>query len=709
MIIYILLGLVLLTITVFIGIKMSEGITHPSLLIFYWVVYIATILTIANAVSTVFFYGVLRSKRGIPGDQGRVGDKGDTGLPGVCDTGCSTKACNVSILKNINNTYASLLRDYKIIKDTNTPTIKNREIIDNIKLICNSDPYKQVTSIKPGNMVNNYISDIYSKWLKVLFESDTSNNKKTIISYLETDGLEDKPDLPGNPFAEIEKYDIYYWGRERVFSPRIIEYCNNGDVNKLAPTKYTPLVKGIRTNMHTLLRNHDHFKMRKSKWKIGYYYTYKYSLFRTNPYTYDGAVYYPLGDWWVNDRYRNNLNTTNKFIETIGTEKTKRINFGSNSLFTGPNNSTLLLAADDKYLMAPLEWTKVWHSTAVNSNWATSVWVPRDYYNKKLGKWFRGCGFYVNTRDRSTSPRHLAGFNTPERQQFRLVNEDLLITRTSSDLTYLWDAKNSGVSEQLSFWLPNDPEYRTSINLPVIARSWSHPGSLKYYILNLEKFKERSVGEATFKHELVDRNQYGIGYFGLPSREEKYSIFPFLNIPMEVQLINTGNGDKLFVKHSGLNTINSYIVRRLNIGDQDLTTSFGVSSNPSVTSVNTKLSINTGNPNQIWKIECIDNNNNISTDCRSFRYLIKASERENLYLSSLMKESTTDDFIYTVKPLPAKTSENYDIKMAQFIWFKPLSATGNQLIMEIPSPSSTPTSTPTQRPSATSTPTSSSR
>ena len=58
-------------------------------------------------------------------------------------------------------------------------------------------------------------------------------------------------------------------------------------------------------------------------------------------------------------------------------------------------------------------------------------------YNKKLGKWFRGCGFYVNTNDRHTSPRHIAGFNTPERQPFRLVNEDLLISKKTSNIIEL--------------------------------------------------------------------------------------------------------------------------------------------------------------------------------------------------------------------------------------------------------------------------------
>ncbi len=657
---------------------MSEGITHPSLLIFYWVVYIATILTIANAVSTVFFYGVLRSKRGMPGDQGRVGDKGEIGLPGMCDTGCNTKACNVSIITNINDTYAKLLQPYIKSQDSNKPSIKNREILDNIKLICNSEPYKQVTAIKPGNMVNNYISDIYGKWLKVLFDSDTSSDKNNIISYLETDGLEDKPDLEGDPFAEIEKYDIYYWGKDRVFSPRIIEYCNYEDVNKLSPLKYASAVKGIRTNMYTILMYDGKFKMRKGGAKIGYYYTEHYSAYRILPYTYDGVMYYPLGDLIGNN---HSLNNTNKFIETIGDNK-KRINFGNNNLYSGPNEAVTLLAADNKYLMAPLEWDKVWYSTDANKNEPLSIWKPRDYYDKKLNKWFRGCGFYVNTQNRESSPRQLYGVNTPEKQPFRLVNEDVLITNKTGDIRLLWTDENSGAYSEISFWMPNDPNYLNTINLPILSTSWSQPKSITYYTLNLDKFKQVPINEAKFKHELTDKNEYGIGYFGLPSREEKYSIFPFLNIPLEVQLMNTGNADKIFLKHSGLNMINSYIIRRLNIGDVDLSTSFGVSNNPNIITVTTSLPINTANPNQIWQIECIDSKNNISKDCKSLRYLIKVSSRDNLYLSSLLRETTTDDFIYTVKPLPVKGTGDYDIKMAQFIWFKPLPATGNQLIME---------------------------
>ena len=91
------------------GLKLSESINHSMLKIFFWVLYIASVLTVGNIISTALFYNVLRYKRGIPGEQGRIGDKGDLGFTGVCDVGCDTKVCGITILQNINKYYSDLI------------------------------------------------------------------------------------------------------------------------------------------------------------------------------------------------------------------------------------------------------------------------------------------------------------------------------------------------------------------------------------------------------------------------------------------------------------------------------------------------------------------------------------------------------------------------------------------------------------------------
>jgi dTDP-4-dehydrorhamnose reductase len=86
--------------------------------------------------------------------------------------------------------------------------IKNYVISDKLRTICSSDAYKQVTQIKSVDTVNKYIIDIYQKWIKILIDADKTDDKKQIREYLETEGMEEEPELAGSPFKEIEKYDV---------------------------------------------------------------------------------------------------------------------------------------------------------------------------------------------------------------------------------------------------------------------------------------------------------------------------------------------------------------------------------------------------------------------------------------------------------------------------------------------------------------------
>ena len=104
-------GLVIIGIilVLYFGLKLSEDIYHPILVAFFWILYIASVLTIVNVISTGLFYNVLRYKKGVPGDQGRIGDKGDRGDTGACDINCDSKVCTLNILKEINKFYNNLI------------------------------------------------------------------------------------------------------------------------------------------------------------------------------------------------------------------------------------------------------------------------------------------------------------------------------------------------------------------------------------------------------------------------------------------------------------------------------------------------------------------------------------------------------------------------------------------------------------------------
>ena len=677
MILYIILLIILIAVAVFFGVKISEGIYHPTLLVFFWVIYIATLLTVGNAVSTVFFYNVLRTKRGIPGDQGRVGDKGDSGIGGVCDITCNTKACTFAITNAINDAYNSLVKssnkssDKTDKFDKTKATIKNREVMDNIKIICNSDAYKQVSKFKDTNTVNNYIIKIYVDWLKLLFESDKTDDKHIIIEYLETDGLEERPDLNG--FDELEKYDVYYWGRDRVFHPRVVEYCGDPDINKKMQEHYPPIIKGIRTNIYQPLLTRYRFGRKR---RFDTRHTDWLSIYRVSPYTFEGVVYYPLGDYC---NHAPNISNKNKFVETLNDEnKRSRIDFKNNEFANSPVDATILVNANNQYVRPPQDWQYIWQATKSDRNINMTVWKPKDFYDNTLNKWFRGCGTFTLFDKGMKNPREVYGYNTPEKQPIRLVAEELLIKIETGNLKYAWNDQESGQVRDVTYWTTNDQDYRNNINLPLTTNSYNKPSKLTFYKLNLDKFKELKVGSIKMNNELISNSAYGFGVLGA-DREPKYSVFSFLDIPVQVILTNSGNADKIFIRHSGLNQINSYMIQKVNIGEDELKTTFGVKSN--TYNVSQYQKYNPNDENQIWLIVCVDDNNMISKDCKSKKYLIK-SQSTDLYLTSMIDQSTTNNFIYTVKQLPSSTSKDYNSLIQQFLWIKPTSATGNHLVTE---------------------------
>ncbi len=686
-IVYIILFIVVLIISIYAGIKLSEGINHTTLLVFFWIIYIATLLTIGNAISTIFFYNVLRTKRGIPGEQGRVGDKGESGLPGVCDMTCDSKVCTLNIINGLNKYYGELTSSYfKRDSDLDIdkkPTIKNSEILDNIKIICGSNAYKEVIKYKTPQMINNYILNIYSKWLKLLFDSDKSSDKQVIIDYLETDGLQEYPTLEGDPFKEIEKYDIYYWGRDRVFHPRVIEYCNNPYINKKMYQVSPPMIKGIRTNLYNPVVSSYRFSRKKG---AGTVHTKYFSAYRVNPYNYQGTIYYSLGDYIT--RTPGSFPNKNKFIELYGVKNKNRIEYKNNALFDSPNEPTILVSGIDKYVKPPQDWDLIWtNKNRAHNKFNISFWKPKDYFDKSQNKLFKGCGIFVlqfpgewKQSNLFINPRQYYGYNTPEKQPIRLLAEELLeeIKIDNNNVSQIWNDKNSGTPESLSFWKLINSKYNLTNNRAFGIRSYKKPVGQSFYNIKDEAFGDVPVKSVNFKHELTDESNLGTGYLGTPEREEKYSIFSFLNIPLDIQLTNVGNSNKIYIKHSGLNNINSYMIRNQDGNDPDLLGAFGVSKNINNNSVETKNKYNNADPNQIWQVECVDLKNQKSSNCNDKRYFISSKDRK-LYLTSELDKSTTGRFQYFVRSLPNTNDKNYDTLITKYVWYNPLSATGNQL------------------------------
>lgn len=659
--------LVLFLGVIYYGVQLSENIKHPTLIALFWIVYIATLLTVSNIVATAFFYNTLRNKKGLPGEQGRVGDKGTKGTPGKCGVRCDGKACIAYLTDNLNKTYTDAIK--AINSKIKTSQIKNLFIQNNIKILCNSMPYSEISKYKPANILNDYIVNVYSNWIKLMIDTDKTPDKSIVRNYLETEDP-DEPQLEDNVVKEIENYDVFYWGADRIFHPRIIEICNDPNIYRVMPQDKRPKLKALRTNIYEILRGNDWMRRHDFPLNPGYRKrTQRFSIGRGQVYTFEGSTYYPLGDVL---RDIGNLPQDRKYIETYKTSEIKRVDLPSSLGSSGFDISTVLVCGSDEYLRPPLEWEVLWKS---RKRYNLSFWKPKDIFDPKLNKWFRGVGFMaVNAIWQN--PRQIYGFNTPERQPIRLVADELLNKIETSNIRQVWSDRNSGSNWDTSTWIPNHKQYIDEINLPMSVPSFARPSKLTFYTIKDEALRLQVVNPISYSDRLTSQDGLGLGYHGAPERDPKYSIFSFINLPIEVQLTNVGLGSKIFVKHSGLNIVNAYMIRQLSVGESELKGAFGKSSDPSQREISDNYNYNPNNPNLIWEIVCIDKNNKIVSDCSSQRYLIK-KRNFGQYLKAYIDKTDLDAVRYIFDSLPTQTDPKL---FEQFVWYNPKSATGNQLI-----------------------------
>jgi hypothetical protein len=664
---YLVLSIIVLALVIFYGVTLSNNIYHPTLLIFFWIIYLATVFTIGNLLATAFFYNVLRNKKGLPGDQGRVGDKGTKGVTGSCDIQCDSKVCTITILKAINKYYSSLIQSIlgNRMIGAEDLEIKNSVIADRLKNICSSDAYKEVTKIKSVDVVNKYIIDIYQKWIKLLIDSDKTDEKTQIRDYLETDGMEEEPALAGEPFKEIEKYDIYYWGGDRIFHPRVIQICSNPKIYKGIADEPKPLLKAIKTNLYTTIIN-------SNKYGGG-----NFSAFRIDPYFFDENLYYPLGDIITNSK---NFDPSNKFLERYLLKKEGKINLGGNNISNTPQTPTMLIMGSDKYVRAPLDWQLIWRSKT-NRNPVVTIWKPKDIVDTKLNVTFKACGVLVMVRSRRDywiSPRKIYGYNTPERQPIRLVSSELLEEITTQiPIRQVWNDRGSRSPNNISVWLTTDKDYLQNHNQPLAVIGYNYPRFLTFNKIKRSSFLPPNMETIQFNNNATDIDELGTGYHGVPHMQAKYSIFSFLNMPLETRLTNFANSNKIYIKHSGLNRLNSYMIRKQFPNQEKLDKAIGVKRKGP--EIDETLADNNNNPNTIWEIVCIDKNNNPSNDCTTFRYFIKSKTR-NLYLRVQADKTATGPDTFTISALPSKDNKQvFNELIKEYVWFNPLPATGNSL------------------------------
>jgi len=321
-------------IVVIFGYSLSNNIEGNIEYMIFWMLYIATILTLSILASSFFMSLTLKDLKGIPGERGEIGDSGGRGETGECEINCRDKiGYNIII-----NAIKDRLKEFEAMKSGKTPLSPlKRKINDHIRYYDNmnltSDEIleklktKYKVELKPNNKDNkevkvyinkSYISKVLSDDIieKFDFELNNSYIKEKVKTILDSDEFRDMAAYRGplklieyvkdlwlewveliynasnlkyfttvgaendfewvkdNPFNEIKKYDVFNWGLSNKTRPRVInvkeKYKKKVELGKEAFEDYTNL-----KNPKVVGRAHPDNKARLKIMRTNnYYFTY---------------------------------------------------------------------------------------------------------------------------------------------------------------------------------------------------------------------------------------------------------------------------------------------------------------------------------------------------------------------------------------------------------------------------------------------------
>ena len=238
--------LVMFCVYVLIGLYITDGIESLVQISLTWLIYTIMCSTFINIFTLGYFWSVIRNKKGPTGLRGQPGETGNIGLQGVCPMDTNEAFLMMSLSNYINELYFT--ETQKHIMNSTTFKLPNKYFNEKISTMAGSRQYKVIYSnLSKSNRnllsIINYLKGIWKIWFDLIY-----NATDPLGSWFEYEfGDEFYIWIGDNPFDEIKKYDVYYWGITRDFRPLKAEICRNNAKVPLANNKIARL-KLLETN-----------------------------------------------------------------------------------------------------------------------------------------------------------------------------------------------------------------------------------------------------------------------------------------------------------------------------------------------------------------------------------------------------------------------------------------------------------------------------
>jgi hypothetical protein len=630
------------------GHKISNEIYNPIIYILFWVVYIITILTVINSIFNLYVYLSINKKVAPSGEKGQQGQVGDQGDDGECDYDMKLKKYIHKILTELDKHYNIILNKANekitgVVSKNSSANINNKYIKDTLRRILKSKQFIEIAQTQNVIKVIDYITEIFKRWLEILANADKSEGKKHLKDYMEIYGEQvqwefiTNPD--NNPFNEIEKYDIYYWGLNKEFYPIKLKVCK-----KQPREKSNKMFKAIKTNLYREIYTDKGTGARKSL-----------SVWLSDPVKIEDDTFYPIGPI-----FHPNYKPTsfNKTVQQLGnfTNPLQNDVYGFSKT---PNITNVLVSTrDSKLVRQPPEnaWSWKWNTTRKKKHRArkkiknkVTLWNAEDFYED--GELYRCFGSMFTKGERMSNPTQQLG-----RKNVPIVClNDKIVEQVPNNHNFIWNDDKSRCKNSVSAYANLDGTYNLGyfsigLNIPDYSRK---SFKIKDEILNNNDSKFNKKIVSTDEKNLSPEIGYQVEEYNR-ERERKDGIFDLLDLVIKADIESFYLNQKLNIEHSKLNDPNSYLIREydnitkkinnikcLKINEEDNTGN------------NVELSIcNSTKNKQLWEIEFLEQSKELC----------------------LIKSKDNDKYLYLIKPykyalngnIPSRNINDKNLK--PFIW-----------------------------------------
>lgn len=561
---------------VYFGLKLAEPIKHPILYLIFWLLYVISILSLLNIITSGAFFVVLRYKRGPPGIPGPKGEKGPSGKSGECEETCKEDLCQKTIIDKLTKEFNRLMTEVKQ-KDIEPPlAIKNGFIKETVKRICHSTQFKDVSRIKKPYLILEYITEVWMVWIKLLFDADPSSEKDRFKTWLETHGADNEWEAitegKPNPFDEIKKYDIYYWGLSKEFHPIKIHHCKSklGLKDNVNDAK----IPAIESNFYDWIYNDR---------KTGSHQNIE--IWRAKPIKYKGKTYYSLGDIGLS-KYGGEY--SRRYFREYQTPSRGMTDVGKHSR-DGPSSTTILVDGSSPHVAVPKQYDLKWNDKKSGGRHDTAFWMPRDFSeNGKNYKCFGGLAGKKTYKD------PFSVYGKGDTHPIRCIDESCL-EEIPQQSYRIWRDRGSGARLDGSVWTNNHPNFKPYKTV-YFPNKTHQDVKRKFYKIKENCLRSNAIADEE-EETIEDKTSYG--WHGTAKRDAKYSVFSFLDLVIESKIVNPQTGQVYYLAHTGAKTPNSYFVKPLNTKTNTYTNCLKVRGGVSYTNGTCNLN----DKDEVWEVE----------------------------------------------------------------------------------------------------------